>query len=209
MDEILSLNGKPTIHQMRAIHEQAKAAGVVVPAPEELLGEYHNALYGVIQTRWKMLENGEAKVDDFLVSGVRTFLEALVSRGVKLFVLSGTVQPQVRAEAEMLGVTKYFEGGVFGNSEDPTRFTKMAMFKRFISEEGINPSELLAFGDGAIEIENVRNLGGTAIGVASNEEQNGGAERDERKAKQLREAGGLAIIPDYECVDELLKELFP
>jgi phospholipid/cholesterol/gamma-HCH transport system permease protein len=75
---------------------------------------------------------------------------------------------------------------------------------------GVEPSvfyrgltnELLGFGDGFVEIEEVKRVGGLAIGVASNEETRSGI--NDWKRNRLIRAGADLIVGDYRRLDELL-----
>ena len=64
----------------------------------------------------------------------------------------------------------------------------------------------VGFGDGYVEIENIREAGGYAVGVASNESERAGI--DEWKRERLIRAGANIIIPDYRDINALEKELF-
>ncbi|MGH7136751.1 MAG: hypothetical protein ACREHD_13495, partial [Pirellulales bacterium] len=64
---------------------------------------------------------------------------------------------------------------------------------------------LLAFGDGFVEIEETRRVGGVAVGVASEEETRTGV--NAWKRQRLLRAGSDLIIGDYRCVDELMSLL--
>ena len=78
---------------------------------------------------------------------------------------------------------------------------------RIIRENHLAGDELLGFGDGYVEIENVREAGGFAVGVASNESARQGI--DEWKRERLIRAGAHIIIPDYREIEELENDLFP
>ena len=58
-----------------------------------------------------------------------------------------------------------------------------------------------------MEIENIREAGGYAVGVASNEAQRCGI--DEWKRERLIRAGANVIIPDYRDIRALEDHLFP
>jgi len=65
--------------------------------------------------------------------------------------------------------------------------------------------ELLAFGDGYVEIEETRRVGGVAIGVASEEETRRGV--NAWKRNRLLRAGADIIIADYRRQEELFEIL--
>jgi hypothetical protein len=76
---------------------------------------------------------------------------------------------------------------------------------RIIAEANVAGEQLIGFGDGFVEIEEVRNVGGVAIGVASNEETRQGV--NDWKRNRLIRAGADIIIGDYRCQDRLLEVL--
>jgi hypothetical protein len=56
---------------------------------------------------------------------------------------------------------------------------------------------LLTIGDGYVEIENTREIGGLAVAVASDEANNGSGHMDPWKRQRLLGAGAQVVIPDY------------
>ena len=78
---------------------------------------------------------------------------------------------------------------------------------RILRENNLSGEKLVGFGDGYVEIENVREVGGFAVGVPSNESERCGI--DEWKRERLIRAGANIIIPDYRNIEELEAVLFP
>ena len=74
-------------------------------------------------------------------------------------------------------------------------------------ENGLSEDSLVGFGDGYVEIENIREAGGFAVGVPTNEAERCGI--DEWKRERLIRAGANMIIPDYRNVPEIENILFP
>ncbi len=77
---------------------------------------------------------------------------------------------------------------------------------RIIKENHLDGNELVAFGDGYVEIEDSKSVGGIAIGVACNEATRQGV--DEWKRSRLISAGADVIIPDFREQQKLVKLLF-
>jgi hypothetical protein len=125
-----------------------------------------------------------------------------------LVILSGTAEPEVRGEAKLLGLTQYFGEHVFGSSPG-NFFSKKDVIDRIIREEGIEGAHLLSFGDGPVEIEFTKVVGGLAVGVASDEQAHGSGVIDEDKRQHLLHAGADAIIPDYRNTKWILETFFP
>jgi phosphoglycolate phosphatase-like HAD superfamily hydrolase len=71
---------------------------------------------------------------------------------------------------------------------------------------GYSPEELLVFGDGFVEIEEVKKAGGTAVGVATAEPEC--VRIDEWKRQRLIGAGADFIVPNFLNLEELSACLF-
>ncbi len=68
---------------------------------------------------------------------------------------------------------------------------------RILAENAIDGRHLIAFGDGYVEIENTKQVGGLAVAVASDEANNGSGRVDEWKRTRLLGVGADVVIPDY------------
>ncbi len=205
---VMALNGKPTIHQILAFGRYAEARNLSVPEPERLRSTYQDTLDRHIAERAERIRTREAPADAYIVAGARPLLEYLRSRGVRLSVLSSTVEHRVREEAELLGIASYFEGRIHGSPPDPAGFSKRVVFERILHADGIRGDGLLAFGDGPVEIADARHLGGIAIAVCTDEHVNGSGECDPLKREQLLEAGAHYAIADFIPAPALLDPLF-
>lgn len=110
-------------------------------------------------------------------------------------------------EAALLGLAEFFGHHIYGSSRGMA-FSKKDVIERIMREERIEGHHLLSFGDGPVEIEFTKAVGGLAIGVASDEDVNGSHHVDPFKREQLLRAGADAIIPDYAEHQLLLREIF-
>jgi phosphoglycolate phosphatase len=205
---VMALNGKPTIFQIHAFGQYAAARGLGVPESEPLRQAYQDLLDRHIAERAERVRLKSAAEDAYVVAGARQLLEYLQSKGVRLSVLSSTVEYRVKEEAELLGLARYFEGRIYGSPADPSGFSKRAVFERILRAEGISGDGLLAFGDGPVEIADARHLGGIAVAVCTDEHVNGSGECDPLKREQLLGAGAHAAIPDFTHAAALLAPLF-
>jgi phosphoglycolate phosphatase-like HAD superfamily hydrolase len=133
-------------------------------------------------------------------------LDGLKRRGVSLYLASGTDQKYVRHEAALLGVTPYFGEHVYGALDDYASFSKQMVIERILRENNLKGEQLLGFGDGFVEIEEVRKVGGVAVAVASDEVRREGV--NAWKRDRLVRAGADIVIPEYRRYDELLRWLF-
>jgi phosphoglycolate phosphatase-like HAD superfamily hydrolase len=205
--EILALNGKPSIHQMERCVELARERGGDSPAPEALLKEYHRRLEQAIEERTQVIQSNPSRRDDFVVHGARKVLESLQARRLQLFILSGTEENRVRQEAELLDLTRYFGKHIYGSTPGPKSFSKQSVMKRLMVRERAEGRDWLAFGDGPVEIRLAKEVGALAVGVASDENQNGSGQPDKLKLAQLREAGADILVPDYQDAPALFHHL--
>lgn len=197
VDDIMRLNGKQTIYQMIQLADRIRERGGTPLEPLAYKHEYLRRLEERIRDRIAGLQAGAIRPDDLLVHGARPLLEHLRHRGLELYLASGTDEPAVRREADLLGITPFFGRYIYGALDDYTRFSKKMVIDRILREEGITGDQLLAFGDGYVEVENTKHVGGLAIAVASDEAHNGSGRVDEWKRRRLLGVGADAVIPDY------------
>lgn len=204
---VYRLTGKQTIYQMIELARQVELRGGKPEDPLVYKYRYLDRLHERIRHRLEELESGAAPPEKYLVPGSRELLERLRRRGLKLYLASGTDQEFMRREAELLQVAGYFDGGVFGALDDYRSFSKKILIERIIRRAECAGEEFLAFGDGYVEIENVKAVGGVAVGVATDEPEC--LRADEWKRQRLISVGADYIIPNYLCLEELTRYLFP
>ncbi|MHB8520657.1 MAG: HAD family hydrolase [Limisphaerales bacterium] len=207
-DDIMRLNGKQTIYQMIQFAERVKERGGQPRDPLWYKHEYLRRLNERIQSRLDGLRNGSIQPDDLLVYGARQILNRLQERGLPLYLASGTDEPFVKQEAELLDVTRYFGPHVYGAQDDYKAFSKKMVIDRILRENRISGESLLAFGDGYVEIENTKEVGGLAVAVASDEAHNGSGNFDEWKRQRLLGVGADVVIPDFRDTAPLLECIF-
>lgn len=206
-DAVLNLNGRPTIYQMDYLVTEARRRGGEPQSAAHYTQQFLDALHKKSERRLLALQGGELQADDLLVPGTRAMLNRLIARGVHLTLASGTAVVNVRHEATLLGIDHYFEGRIFGPGEDPRGFSKLAVMQQVLAETGFRGAQLLGFGDGFVEIENIKQLGGTAIGCATDEVHRSG-NVETWKRTRLIDAGADVIVPDYQNWPALEKRLF-
>jgi phosphoglycolate phosphatase-like HAD superfamily hydrolase len=206
-DFVWRLTGQETVYQMIELARQVELRGGRPLDPLVYKKIYLDRLWERIHDRVESLERGDAAPDEYLVPGSRALLEELQDRGMRLYLASGTDEEYMKREADLLGVTGYFDGGVFGALDEYQRFSKGILIRRIIGEMEFTGSEFLGFGDGYVEIEEVKNVGGTAVGVATAEPEC--REVDEWKRQRLIGVGADFIAPNYLGLDDMLTVLFP
>ena len=198
---IMSLNGQATIHQMEWLAAERRARGLPVTDAAEYLEEFLRRLSQLIDER---LAGDREKL---LVSGARALLEMLRRRGLTLHIASGTDERAVRREADALGIADFFGGRIHGAPADPRAFSKLGIIEAILRDYDCAGAALLSFGDGHIETENTKRVGGLAVAVASDETQPGSGRIDVSKRERLLAAGADVVIPDFQEADALLERL--
>lgn len=206
-DDIMRLNGKQTIYQMIQLAERIKERGGTPREPLWYKHEYLRRLDERIQGRLQGLAAGSIQRDDLLVHGSRALLEELRRRGYLLYLASGTDEVFVKREAELLDVTRYFGRHIYGAQDNYQSFSKKMVIDRILAENQISGGQLLSFGDGYVEIENTKQVGGLAVAVASDEAHNGSGNVDEWKRQRLLGVGADVVVPDYRDATALLAVL--
>jgi phosphoglycolate phosphatase len=200
------LTGKETIYQMMALAEAIRARGGQPLEPAVYKKMYLDRLWLKIRDRIENLRAGKAAPETFLVPGARALLEDFSARGLRLYLASGTDDINVKEEAGLLGVAPFFEDRIFGAQDDLTSFSKAILVRQIVSRAGFQANELLVFGDGYVEIEEVKKAGGIAVGVATAEPKC--LEIDEWKRQRLIGVGADFIVPNYTQLNELTSALF-
>ncbi len=204
-DDIMRLNGKQTIYQMIQLAERIRERGGQPQDPLWYKKEYLRRLDARIRSRLDGLRHGALRPDDLLVYGARPVLENLRRRNLPLYLASGTDEVFVKEEAELLDLTRYFGPHIYGAQDNYKNFSKKMVIERILRENRISGGQLLAFGDGYVEIENTRETGGLAVAVASDEAHNGTGRMDPWKRQRLLGVGAAVVIPDFRDGEALLE----
>lgn len=194
-DMVTRTTGAQTIYQMIEFCKEVRRCGGAPGEPLAYKQKYLDRLHERIRDRREGLRSGSVGPEQMLVRGAAELLKSLRDRGLTLYCASGTDAPFVEEEAKLLGVFDYFDGGVFGARDDYRNFSKRMLIDKIIADHRLQGDELLTFGDGFVEIEETKAVGGVAVGVASDEERREGI--DDWKRARLIEAGADIIIPDF------------
>jgi phosphoglycolate phosphatase-like HAD superfamily hydrolase len=192
--------GLQTLSQMQALiemirkHEFVDRADILdVYAYKE---RYNDELMRSIQTRLDSLEEQRLVQSDLTLRGAPAFLERLYDSGVRLYLVSGTDQKDVEAEAHALGYGHLFENRIYGAVGDLQREAKGEVLDRILGDIGHDHvHELVTFGDGPVEIRASRKRGAFSVGVASDELRRHGW--NDAKRTRLIRAGAHILIPDF------------
>jgi phosphoglycolate phosphatase len=203
-DDMMKLNGKQTIYQMIQFAERIKERGGTPQDPLWYKHEYLRRLEEKIQDRIERLRTRQSSPDEHLLHGSRHLLELLRARGLNLYLASGTDEIFVKRESELLDVAKYFGPHIYGAQDNYKAFSKKMVIERILRENNIPGERLLAFGDGYVEIQNTKEVGGLAVAVASDEANNGSGRIDEWKRNRLLAVDADVVVPDYHEAEPLL-----
>ncbi len=205
-DFITRLTGKQTIYQMFQLAEEIAQRGAEPLPALEYKHMYLDLLQNHIAHRLESLQSKREKPQKYMIRGSIELLEGFKRRAVTCHLASGTDRGYVIAEAELLGLTHYFEDRIYGALEDYTAFSKKMIIDHILAENRLYGAELMAIGDGYVEIENIKGAGGLAVAIASLEEPGGGW--DLWKKRRLLQVGADILVPDWREAELLLTYLF-
>jgi phosphoglycolate phosphatase-like HAD superfamily hydrolase len=203
---VWQLTGKETIYQMMALADAVRERGGRPPEPLALKRQYLDRLWVKIRHRIEALRNRAADPETYLVPGAEAILQFLTERGIRLYLASGTDHANVREEAELLGISRYFGERMFGARDDLKSFSKALLVQQIVGTGGVGGKELVVFGDGFVEIEEVKKVGGVAVGLATAEPDCNVV--DSWKRERLLKAGADVITPNFLHLPDLMGDLF-
>jgi phosphoglycolate phosphatase-like HAD superfamily hydrolase len=204
---VMRLNGRQTIYQMIQLADEVRRRGGAPCPPLEYKHCYHDRLMQRIRDRLAALASGVARPEDWTVPDSHALLEDLRRRGLTLYLASGTDLKFVRQEAELLEIAPYFGPHIYGALDEYQNFSKQLIIERILRDHRLRGEELLGFGDGFVEIEEIKRVGGVAVAVASDEVRRRGV--NAWKRERLVRAGADIVIPEYRQREDLLRYLFP
>jgi len=193
---VMELTGKQTIYQMIRLAEEVRKRGGSPKDPLVYKQCYHDRLMQRIAERREALRSGRISPAQMLVPGSLELLEELQRRRLSMYLASGTDEHYVVEEARLLGLDRFFGAHVYGAIDDYRSFSKALVIERILRENRLEGSDLLGFGDGYVEIQNVKAVGGLAVAVASDEAHRSGRP-DPWKRERLIGAGADLVVPDY------------
>ena len=205
--ELMTLNGKPSIHQMAHLTELVRLRGGAPESAEDYHDEFQRRLGEAVRARLERVRHEPPGTDSLLVRGVRGLFETLRARGITLTLATGSVLHEVRHETELLDVARYFKNIHGPHSLEDRNFSKRAIIADILREQNVDGATLLAFGDGPVEIAETKAVGGIAIAVASDEENHGSGRMDPAKRETLLAAGADGVIADFHQAQQIIEAL--
>ncbi len=194
---IMELCGKQTIYQMIRLAQEVEKRGKKPEDPLVYKHRYLDALHARIRSRREGLDRGTISPVELLIPYAKELLEELHRRGILMFLASGTEVEDVREEARLLQVDQYFGPHIYGAIENYQSFSKQMVIEQILRDNQLSGAQLIGFGDGYVEIDNVKQAGGLAIAVASDETNRSG-KPDLWKRDRLLGVGADIVIPDFQ-----------
>lgn len=204
-DSVWKLTGKETIYQMMALASEVEKRGGIPNLPIEYKGEYLAELHAKIHDRLEALRSRRSSPETYQVPGSRELLSFFAGKGLTMYLASGTDDANVKEEASLLELDSFFGERIFGAQDDLQSFSKALLVKNLVEQSGFAGEELMVFGDGFVEIEEVKKVGGTTVGVATAEPEC--QTIDSWKRERLIRAGADFIVANYHPISALVDEL--
>jgi phosphoglycolate phosphatase len=201
---VANTTGKQTIYQMIRLAEEVEKRGGQPKDPLLYKEKFHDLLMAHITNRLAGLRQGTLTPEELTVPGSLDALKMITQAGVRCFLASGTDEKYVLNEAELLGITPYFEN-IYGALDDYQNFSKRMVIQKIIHQNNLSGVELVSFGDGYVEIDDTKTAGGIAIGLATNESERHSI--DEWKRNRLIASGADIIMADFQPFPELWQYL--
>jgi len=201
---VIELTGRPTMVQMQRLVEEIRQRGHLPQPADYYLRQFQDSLMLQANARIRAVMRGHASPDMMTIAGARRLLHELQERKLHLVLASGTELKDVQHELQVLDLHSYFDVRVHGPVNQDPKFSKLTVMQQLV-KQGYPAKSLIAIGDGPAEILAVKQIGGLAIGLASNEVTGSGI--DSLKREHLIRAGADIIIGDYRCWEDLFRRL--
>jgi phosphoglycolate phosphatase-like HAD superfamily hydrolase len=198
--------GQQSIYQMIELCKEIEKRDGRPLDPLEYKRAYLQRLRERIDHRISGVKSGAIPQTEMTVPGAVDLLQNLRARDVTCYLASGTDHTYVADEAGALGVSSYFNGGIYGAIDDYKSFSKAILIANILKTHCLQGAELVVFGDGPDEIENGKAVGGIAVGLATDEANPG--RLDEVKRARLMRVGADMIIPDFHECQRLIRYLY-
>ena len=155
---IAESTGIETARQMIWLHEQVE--GRLGPQAGRDIwwykAGYLERLMAIVSQRIAEVRRHPERIPDYCVPGAHAFVRRMADAGLELAIASGTDDPDVRHEADLLGFARYF-GRIVGSP--PTRLASGKVYLLGQSLATWRPDEILVIGDGVVELELGREAG--------------------------------------------------
>jgi phosphoglycolate phosphatase-like HAD superfamily hydrolase len=199
--------GKLTILQMQWLADKVSSLGMVKTplSAAAYKKRYLQKLMSSVSARLEALENGTVSAEDYLILGSHEFIRGLAEKGITLYIASGSDHADIVHEANALGISNFFQGGIYGALDASESNGKERVIQRILDDHHLAGKNLLVIGDGPVEIIEGRQRGAISLGVASDEVMRRGW--NEHKMERLSRAGADLLVADFAHSSELIQGL--
>jgi phosphoglycolate phosphatase-like HAD superfamily hydrolase len=199
--------GKLTILQMQWLADKVSSLGMVKNplSAAAYKKRYLQKLMSSVSARLEALENGTVSAEDYLILGSHEFIRGLAEKGITLYIASGSDHADIVHEANALGISNFFQGGIYGALDASESNGKERVIQRILDDHHLAGKNLLVIGDGPVEIIEGRQRGAISLGVASDEVMRRGW--NEHKMERLSRAGADLLVADFAHSSELIQGL--
>lgn len=186
-------NGKPTWRQMERLHLEIKRRNGASQGWESHLEEFTDLLMQRVNPLKRQLRERLLDPTAVCMPGAHTLLEQLGDNGLELHLVSGTTLEHVLEEADLLGLAPFFDNRIHAPGPENPQFSKEQVLVSLVPDPA-ERANVLAIGDGPVEITLVSRNGGLAIGVARSEDHDG---IDPEIGTLLERCGAHGLVPDF------------
>ena len=208
---ITRLTGRQTIYQAMELEQQVRATGTTPLPAARYKAEFQHRLHRRIDHRLLEPCASAASPRPDTWSPVPSSCCAASTRWVSPATWQAApIFPMSLRRRSFSGCPVFFtadegHGRIHGALREHANFSKRLVIERIVAQNGLSGPELVAFGDGFVEIEETRRAGGVAVGIASRED--GGTGCDPWKARRLQDVGAHLLVSDWLQSDLLLRTL--
>ena len=136
-DELMRLNGRPSIHQMARLAELVGQRGGAALGADEYQHAYQARIGLVVAARLAQVRDGAVLPDALLVPGVRAFFAALNVRGIPVSLVSGTPYGELIEEVRLLGLEHHFSAIVGPSGLSDRAFSKREILRGLLEKHAL------------------------------------------------------------------------
>lgn len=209
-EDIATTIGIPTYMQMKRLADHITKKGGNSLGAAEYKQRYTRRLNAFVAEKQKRFDGRDLRIDGALsLLGLLSADDKLKDR---IYIASGTDIGPIKKSVELLGYSKYFGDRIVaaGSFDDPEQCAKQIVVDKLIDEKGLQPGQLLTYGDGFPEIMHTYNVEGVCVGVLSEDVCSDGFRRvftERRKKNRLIKAGAHLIVKDFSHAGALIEVL--
>ena len=196
--------GIQTVFQMQWLSKRVEQSTGILLDEWWYKDQYNDHLLQMVEKRIDKIKTGKKEAEDFRIAGSLEFFKQLHSKGIKVYIASGTDDIDLQKEIEILGIAPYIEKAC-GAPHREASCPKEKVISDLLNDPELLANEIVVIGDGKVEIMLAKESGALAIGTATDEKQRKGI--NQQKQQKLIKAGADCITGDFLELDGLLSYL--